>query len=86
MEIETTLSRFIVDELLDERHGKDLGPDDSLLSSGLLDSLSVMNLIGFIEHEMGYHVSPADVTIENFQSVRTISDYLRLSERGSVDD
>ena len=73
------LSRYIATDLLN-RNDLNIGADDDLLSSGLLDSLSVMALVSFIEQEMNISVPPEDVLIENFSSLSSIDAYLnRLS-------
>lgn len=55
---------------------KGLNNDDSLV--GVLDSLAVLGLVGFIEPEFSVELSPSDLTDENFESVVTIS---RLVDR-----
>jgi acyl carrier protein len=55
---------------------KGLNNDDSLV--GVLDSLAVLGLVGFIEPEFSVELSPSDLTDENFESVSTIS---RLVDR-----
>lgn len=51
---------------------EDLGTDKALV--GIIDSLAVLGLIGFIEPEFSIEVSPSDVTDENFATVGTIAD------------
>ena len=70
------LARYISTELLNQ---SDLviGDDDDLLTSGLLDSLSVMSVVYFIEQEAGIDVPAEDVTIENFESLSAIDAYVR---------
>jgi peptidyl carrier protein len=58
---------------------KGLADDDSLV--GVLDSLAVLGVIGFIEPEFSIELTPADVTDENFQSVRTISQLVERLKR-----
>ncbi|MBZ5723081.1 MAG: acyl carrier protein [Acidobacteriia bacterium] len=55
---------------------KGLGDNDSLV--GVLDSLAVLGLVGYIEPEFSIELSPFDLTDENFETVVTIS---RLVER-----
>jgi acyl carrier protein len=50
---------------------KGLGNDDSLV--GVLDSLAVLGLIGFIEPEFSVQLSPSDLTDENFGSINAIA-------------
>jgi len=47
-----------------------------LFSSGLLDSVAMMRIIGFIEEQAGFDVRPADVTLENFDTVARIVAYV----------
>ncbi len=66
---------YMVDELcIDE---SEVADDDTLLfSSGLLDSFSMINLIGFIEREAGIRVRPTEVTPDNLDSLGRIMNYL----------
>ncbi len=54
----------------------DIKEDDDLLSTGLLDSISVMKLIAFLEEEFDVEVPADEMVIENFISVSAISDFL----------
>lgn len=49
--------------------------DTPLFSSGLLDSASMVELMVFLEQETGISVSPADVTLDNFDSIGRILAY-----------
>lgn len=70
------IREFISDELvLDELDGE-IGHDQDLLTSGLIDSLGVMRLVGFIQDGFAVDVPPEDVTIENFLTLATICEYL----------
>lgn len=46
--------------------------DSKLFSTGELDSMSMMQLIGFVETEAGIEVRPDDVTLEHFDTVASI--------------
>ena len=69
------LARYIATDLLNQGDLV-IGDDEDLLASGLLDSLSVMSLIHFIEQDLAIDVPAEDVTIENFVSLRAIDGYL----------
>lgn len=49
-----------------------LDDDTTLFSSGLIDSLSVMELVSFVERTIGEMVPLAEITLENFDSVNRI--------------
>ena len=50
----------------------DIAPETELFSSGLLDSVAMMTIIAFVEEQAGIEVRPADVTLENFDTVQAI--------------
>ena len=58
--------------------------DTGLFSGGLLDSLSVMDLVGFVEGEIGCAIPPKDITFENFDSIdRIVRFSVSLSSKGA---
>lgn len=54
--------------------------DDSLLiEQGIIDSLAVFTLIGFIEEKFGVVIDPENVTLDNFRTVVAIRDLVELT-------
>jgi acyl carrier protein len=74
-ELMRRLRAFIEGELLMGR--ATIADDEELLLSGLIDSLGAVRLINFIESDLGAHVPPEDVVIENFQTLSAMHDYIR---------
>jgi acyl carrier protein len=68
------LITFIQSELLNDQHS--ITAEEDLLISGLIDSIGVMRLVGFIEKNLETTIPPKDVTLENFGNVDTIVSYL----------
>jgi acyl carrier protein len=69
------LDRKSLRRFLQERQGlepEDFEDDTLLFSSGLIDSFSMVDLIMFIEEAAGFRVHPADVTLNNFDSIDRI--------------
>jgi acyl carrier protein len=52
--------------------------DTDLIERGLLDSLALVELLVAIEREFGIEVNVADLEIETFRSIATISDFIVL--------
>jgi acyl carrier protein len=50
-----------------------LADDDPLLSSGLLDSMAIVQLLEFIETEFSVSVQDTDFDPDNFESINTIA-------------
>lgn len=52
-----------------------LEEDTALFSRGLIDSLNVVELVTFVEEEIGRPIPPADITLDNFDSIARIARY-----------
>jgi acyl carrier protein len=75
MDIKEQIKHFITAELAGQPQLV-LGDDEDLLLSGLVDSLGVVRLIGFLEDQTGVSIPPGEITIENFGTVSSMSSYL----------
>lgn len=47
-----------------------------LFSSGILDSFDLLAIISLIEREEGIRVQPSDVSLDNFDSVTRLREYV----------
>ena len=73
------LKNFICVELLSNH---EVGDEENLLLSGLVDSIGVMRLLAYIKENFRVAVPPEDVTIQNFMSITTITRYLEGRRAG----
>jgi acyl carrier protein len=73
---------YIDDNFLYMRPDAVLGDHDSLLGTGIIDSMGVMELIVFVESEFGLSVADAEVTKDNFDSVATIARFVESKSAG----
>jgi acyl carrier protein len=69
--VKTAIREYIVSSWLngDERGLKD---DTDLQESGLLDSLTTLSLISFLEESFKIQLDPADINAETFRTVDAI--------------
>ncbi len=69
-EVSTLVSRVIR-----ENTGRQVtpAPDDSLVQSGHLDSMTIVNLVIAIQGEFNVVLDMTDMTVENFDSVTRIA-------------
>ena len=58
-----------------------IGLDDSLLDSGIIDSLGTLDVVQFLEDEFGCEVSDEEMVADNFESIRSIARFVD-SKRG----
>jgi acyl carrier protein len=78
--VKTVINDYISSELVRDTELLPLADDTSLLESGILDSLSLLQLVVFLEEHFGITVGDADLLPENFASVNTICAYLKARE------
>ena len=65
VKIKEFLSRFF--------KSHDLQPDEDIFALGFVNSLLAMQLVAFVEKELGIQVEDADLDLDNFRSIRAIS-------------
>lgn len=80
--METVISDYITQELAPDAALLPLANDTSLLDSGILDSLSLLRLVVFLEERFGITMGDADMLPEHFASLNAICAYLRSRESG----
>jgi len=67
------LKQFITEEFVPDGDANDLKEDQSLLDSGIIDSLGIMKLLSFIEEKFQLKVSDEELIPENFETLSTIA-------------
>lgn len=77
MDSRNILKSFIESDLLAGHGGAQVGYNDDLLLSGLVNSLGVMRLVAFTQERFGVEIPAEDVIIEHFQTIDAIAGYLR---------
>jgi acyl carrier protein len=80
--VETVINDYISRELVPDAAVLPLANETSLLDSGILDSLSLLRLVVFLEERFGITMGDGDLLPENFASVNAICTYLRSREPG----
>ncbi|MDA0194645.1 MAG: acyl carrier protein [Bacteroidetes bacterium] len=65
---------YISKELLDGQIT--VTESEDLYTSGIVDSIGLMRIVSFLEQNFEVKVEPQDLTIENFQSVDSMVNYL----------
>ena len=70
------IKQFIAKNFLFSEDAGAVREDESLMSSGTLDSTGILELIMFVEDRFKLKVPDQDMLPENFDSVRAIADYV----------
>ena len=71
-EIITPIAKFIAEKIL-KQPGKVISADESLISSGLIDSFSLMDLALFIEDTFGVRVEDTELNAESFDNLNQLA-------------
>lgn len=75
LEVERELLEFIRTRIEAVRtSGIHIDSDTQLFEAGLIDSLHILALIGFVEHRLGQRLDDEEIVMPHFRSVRSIID------------
>jgi len=79
--MESIINAFISRELVSKPELLPLQNNTPLLESHILDSLSVLKLVLFLEEQFGIVVAAEDLIPEHFETVDAICTYLRAQHQ-----
>ena len=82
-QIKLSITNFIRSELIYE-DDQDFDDHTNLIERGIVDSMSLVRLIGFIEEEYGIRVQDEDIVPEHFSSLRKITAF--IAQRSIADN
>ncbi|MCB9112252.1 MAG: acyl carrier protein [Anaerolineales bacterium] len=71
-EIITPIAKFIAEKIL-KQPNKVISPDEALISSGLIDSFSLMDLALFIEDTFGVRIEDTELNAETFDNLTQLA-------------
>ena len=57
-------------------------PSDSLLESGIVDSLGTLDIVTFLEQEYGFVVEDDEMVADHFESISSISKFVESKFAG----
>ncbi|MEH0822392.1 MULTISPECIES: acyl carrier protein [unclassified Micromonospora] len=73
MTVSEQIRAFLARELDQRGHAVTVTDDLPLLDQGLLDSLAIMQLVGFMEDTYRIEINPEEIVPENFATVRDMA-------------
>jgi acyl carrier protein len=76
VDVEMKVMDFVKRRLLARGDRLVVARDESLIAGGLLDSLAVVELTGFVEHAFGIKVEDEDVVPANFETIQQIAAFV----------
>ena len=78
-----TIRRFILENYLFTDDVAQLGLDDSLLGRGIVDSTGMLEIILFIEEQLGVKVADTEMIPENLDSVNRIAAFVTSKRKAA---
>ena len=66
------IRQYILSQFLPGERRENLQDDTPLLTGGIVDSVGMLRLIGFIEQRFGIEVGSHDATRDNFERIQDI--------------
>jgi acyl carrier protein len=64
--------------------GKTVGPDDSLLDSGLVDSTGIFELVAFLEDAFAVKIEDEEIVPEHFETSAMVAAFVERKRSGSA--
>jgi acyl carrier protein len=77
-ELKARIKQFVMTEVNPERNLEQLGDEEPLIDSGIVDSLGVLKIM---DEEFGIDLSTEQIKLENFNSVTSICSLLDKSKK-----
>lgn len=74
-DIKQRVASFIAENFLFREDRSSISDTESLIDSGVMDSTGVLELVSFLEGELGLRVDDADIVPENLNSIEAITKY-----------
>ena len=71
-EIIPTLTTYITSEIM-RQPDRTLAPTEPLISAGLIDSFSLVDLALFIEEEFGVHIDDTELNQDTFDTLQELT-------------
>ena len=82
--VRTALRSYILESFLFDPDAK-LDDNTSLLQEGILDSTGVLDVVAHVEETFGIEVEDEELVPQNFDTVRSLCDYVKRKTAGRND-
>jgi acyl carrier protein len=82
-QIKSELRNFIAESILFNPDGYPHGDETSFLDRGILDSMSIMDLVLHVETTFGIDIRDHEITPENFDSIEKLAGYIQQKTKES---
>lgn len=74
MEFKEKIKNFILKELCQDRNTKSLADDEQLIEKGIIDSMSILTLLAYLDENFGILLTEEELNPKNFATLQSICD------------
>lgn len=74
-QIKEEIRKYILDNIVQD-DSKELKNDTLLISGGVIDSISTLKMVSFLEKRFAFEFMPHEVDRENLDSINLIADFV----------
>jgi acyl carrier protein len=82
-DIKATVKTFILNEFLPGEDPAALTDTTGLVTTGILDSIAVLKVVGFLENQFGITIGPREAVVENLNTLSDIAQLVMLKKGAS---
>ena len=75
--IKEELRQYILSEFLPGEKASNLQDDTALRTSGILDSVSTLKVVNFVEENYDITIEAYEASVENFDSINSIAAFIQ---------
>ena len=75
--IKETVKTFILESFVNEGETGPIEDETPLLSSGIIDSISALQLVEFLENKFDFQFQPHEVEQDNLNSLNLIEEFVK---------
>lgn len=72
-EIQQSLKTYILEEFLPDEDAEDLTTDIELVSTGILDSISVINVVAHVEKFYNIKIEAHEASVDNMNTIESMA-------------
>jgi len=86
MVIEQQLRHFVNETFLFGQGAEGIGPDDSFMDSGIIDSTGILEVVNFLEQRYDITLADEDLVPANLDSFRNLTGFIqrKLAESRAI--
>jgi acyl carrier protein len=75
---------FVMEQLAPRRGVTQLARDESLIDTGIVDSLGIFQLMAFLEEEFAISIADDEVTPDNFRTLAAIEAFVEAKQARAI--